>query len=153
MAWIEFRVFFIRDTFLIRFAVFEILSVWGKIFSKNAQYLENGDSDQESVQNKKDVEVNSTSFLFVTLFDPSRRFRYIERFFADVQQLIFQKTLNISKTANRIKKVSRIKKARNTISYRVCELNFKFFMFLPTPRMPKFGGHFGQIGSKCRKNT
>ena len=64
---------------------------------------------------KKDAEFNSASFSFMTLFYPSRCFRDIERFFADVQQLIFQKTVNISKTAIRIKKVSRIKKTRNWI--------------------------------------
>ena len=65
---------------------------------------------QESVTNKEDAEWNFASFYTSLFFYPSRRFQDIERFFADVQQLILQKTLNISKTANRIKKVSRIKK-------------------------------------------
>ena len=37
------------------------------IFQKTL-YLKNGESDQKRVLNKKDAELNSASFLFITLF-------------------------------------------------------------------------------------
>ena len=45
----------------------DIERFWENIF-QNAQYLENGDSDQKSFTNKKDAELNFASFLFITFF-------------------------------------------------------------------------------------
>ena len=95
---------FYSKLFLIRFAVFEIERFLENIFQKKALYLENGESDQKIVLDKKDAKFNCASFLIKTLFDPIRRF-WDRAFFL----IIFQKKLNISKTANRIKKVFCIK--------------------------------------------
>ena len=65
-------------------------------FPKNGQYLENGDSDQKIVMNKKYAEFNSASFVCVTLFWSDSPF---SRYWA-----FLEITLNISKTATRIKK-------------------------------------------------
>ena len=47
---------------------------FGKYFPNKAYYLENSESDQKHVLNKKDAEFNSASFLFKIFFDPIRRF-------------------------------------------------------------------------------
>ena len=81
---------------------FRDIERFGKYFPKNIQYLENGESDQKSVANNKDAELNSASFLFATIF--FIRVAILEIF--SVLKNIFPKMVNISKTANRIKKMS-----------------------------------------------
>ena len=79
---------------------------------------------------KKDAEWYSASFLFVTLFDPNRRFRDIDHFFGKWVAEHQQKTLNISKTATRIKKVSRIEKTW----YLILRLFYSWHFFDPIRR-------------------
>ena len=59
---------------------------FGKYFPPNAQYLENGESDQKRVMNKKDAELNSASFYNTHFFDPIRQFRDIENFWENIFQ-------------------------------------------------------------------
>ena len=47
---------------------FRDIERFGENIFQNAQYLENGESDQKGVTNKQDAELNSASFLFVILF-------------------------------------------------------------------------------------
>ena len=62
--------------------------------------------------------MKSASFLFMTLFWSESPFSRYWACFADVQQLIFQKTVNISKTAIRIKKVTNKEDAKlNSASF------------------------------------
>ena len=60
--------------------------------------------------NKNDAEFNSASFLFMTLFCPSRHFEDIERF-----GKYFPKNAKYLKNSDSDKKVYRIKKTRNSI--------------------------------------
>ena len=53
---IEFYISLIWRTFLTRLTVYEIY--FRKPFKKNSQYLINGESDQKSARNKRDVESN-----------------------------------------------------------------------------------------------
>ena len=64
---IKFRVFFIQNTFLIRFAILEVLSFFWKIFSKKRS-ISKTVHQIKKVLNKKDAELNFAPFLFRTLF-------------------------------------------------------------------------------------
>ena len=96
---IKFRVFFIQNTFLIRFAVFEILSFFWKIFSKKCFI------SKTAYQIKKSFEYKRREIKFRVFFNQKTfliRFAVFEilSFFWK----IFSKKRRNSETVNQIKK-------------------------------------------------
>ena len=94
---------------------FRVIKLFLENIFQKTLYLENGESDQKEVLNKKDAELNFASLYAEHFFDPIRRFGGIKLFLENIS-----KKRSISKTVNRIKK---------NLYKKDAELNFASFLF------------------------
>ena len=107
---------FYSEYFFIRFAIFEILSFFGKYFPKNALSQKGRIGSKKRFWIKKTRNYISRFFYSEHVFDPIRCFRGIKLFLEN----ILQKTLYLKNVESDQKKVLNKKHA---------ELNFSSFLF------------------------